>query len=147
MVLSFFFFFLQTRNDLQKNNKQPSILYLVLQKCLQWKQISLVTLGGLVGLGERQAGVSRPSNERQDPSVRNDVPGQRQGDVFIRSESISIVEKEVFGFHVSESQFGVFSSKNDLIPQHDLVQSIVLCCILGREIKKQLFDIPVENRL
>lgn len=43
----------------------------------------LVALRGLVLLGERQADVSASGYQRKDPSVGNDVPGQRQGDVFI----------------------------------------------------------------
>lgn len=34
----------------------------------------------------------------------------------VSPEPVAIIEEEVFGLHVSEVQFGVFTSKDDLIP-------------------------------
>lgn len=42
----------------------------------------------------------------------------------VQPESIPVIEEEIFGLHVFEVQFGVFTSKNDLIPQHHLVQRL-----------------------
>lgn len=44
--------------------------------------------------------------------------------VGVQPESVPIIKEEVFGLHVSEVQFGVFTSKDDLIPQHHLVQRL-----------------------
>lgn len=44
--------------------------------------------------------------------------------VCVQPESVPVIEEEIFGLHVFEVQFGVFTSKDDLIPQHHLVQRL-----------------------
>lgn len=44
--------------------------------------------------------------------------------VSVQPESVPVIEEEIFGLHVFEVQFGVFTSKDDLIPQHHLVQRL-----------------------
>lgn len=36
-------------------------------------------------------------------------------------ESITVVKEKVFGLHVSQVQFGVFSTKDNLVPQYHLI--------------------------
>lgn len=109
--------------------------------------LCLVALRGLVCVWKREADMSASGYEGQDSSVGDNVPGECQSDVLIGPESVPIIKEEVFGLHVSEVQSGVFTSKNNLIPQHHLVQRIAFCGILSRQVEKQLFHIPVKNWL
>lgn len=56
----------------------------------------------------------------QESSVGDNVPAQCQCDILVRAQTVSIIPEVIFCVHVLEVQHSVFSSQNDLVPQHDL---------------------------
>lgn len=49
--------------------------------------------------------------------------------------------------HVLQVEDGVVPALHNLVPEHDLVQIIVLRLVLGRQVEEQLFHVPVEQRI
>lgn len=47
--------------------------------------------------------------------------------------------------HVLVVEDSVFATQDNLVPQHHLVQLILIRLILGSQVEEQLLDIPVEQ--
>lgn len=45
-------------------------------------------------------------------------------ELLVEPQSVAVVEEEVLGFHVSQVEFGVFTTADDLVPQHHLIKRL-----------------------
>lgn len=82
---------------------------------------------------------------RQQAGIGNDVPRQGQRHVLVALQTVAIVPEVVLGVHVLKVQIGVLAPEDDLVPQDDLVQLVLLGLVLGRQVQEQLLHVPVEQ--
>ena len=62
-------------------------------------------------------------------------------------QTIAIIPEVILRVHVLEVQVGVLAPQNDLVPQHHLVEGVLLRGVLGRQVQEQLLHVPVEQRV
>lgn len=56
----------------------------------------------------------------QETRIGNYVPAKGEGDVFVCTQTISVIPEVIFRVHILEIQNGVFTTQNDFVPEHDL---------------------------
>ncbi len=61
-------------------------------------------------------------------------------------EAVAVVPEVVLCVQGPVVEDGVLSPLDDLIPNHDLVDGVVLGLVLRRQVEEQLFDVPVKQR-
>lgn len=59
-------------------------------------------------------------------------------------QTVAVVPEIVFGIHVFEIERRILAAQQNLVPQHHLVEFVILGLVLGRQIQEQLLHIPIE---
>ncbi len=96
--------------------------------------------------GEWEYSLAATWPKRHDTRIRDYVPVKFQGNVFITTQSKSVVPKRVFSIHVLVIYNIVFSSANNFVPQDNLIEFVVTCLVLSSQKDKELFYVPIEKR-
>lgn len=60
----------------------------------------------------------------QEASIWDDVPAERKCDIFVCSETISIIPEIIFRVHVFKIENSIFSTKDNLVPENNLKQEL-----------------------
>lgn len=81
----------------------------------------------------------------EDAHVWNDVHGEGEGDVRIAAQAGTVIEKVVLVVLVSQFQPVVAVAQHDVVPEHNLIDGVLLGLVMSGQVEKQLLGVPVER--
>lgn len=74
----------------------------------------------LILIGKFETVRAYAEKRRKQTSIGNDVPRERECDILVATQTISIIPEVVFGIHVLEVEHSVLAAQDYLVPDDNL---------------------------